>query len=365
MRAWAAGEEERNKPLLLLLFSEKCKAHQPPTKIARTNLNKAELESLLQQQQPSADDHYSNVFLLSLANFEWYDWRVWQEITVLVIFLPERLEFCFNRRELVILFVRRRWKRKKDRRGRLECRHRCPRTFFLIFNIPLLTKEKILNLHTHASSGAVWWSKAKENRWNLKFKSPARAFSSGRRWQRRERESQTSGAQVYPSDSLFFLKEKILEERKGEIFSRWLLLITQTHSVRLLWDGWEGSFPFLFFARAFWRAAAGVKAGPAASSDDLVISNSGSLQQCVFFSSSWHWPVDSPAGPRFSMDSQFLLNCKIHNSGQCGRESRDFLFYSDARDVIPFPRFQKDFSFPNNFVSFFWNFVFPAQLMTT
>jgi hypothetical protein len=30
------------------LFSEKCKAHQPPTKIARTNLNKAELESLLQ-----------------------------------------------------------------------------------------------------------------------------------------------------------------------------------------------------------------------------------------------------------------------------------------------------------------------------
>jgi hypothetical protein len=74
--------------------------------------------------------------------------------------------------------------------------------------------------------------------------------------------------------------------------------------------GGRGPFLFLFFARAFWRAAAGVKAGPAASSDDdLVISNSGSLQQCVF---RFVFPAaDTDPSTRLTRVSQWIPNAKI------------------------------------------------------
>lgn len=228
-------------------------------------------------------------------------------------------------------------------------------------------KKSLTYTHTHASSGAVWWSKAKENRWNLKFKSPARSFSS---WpslteRREERESQTSGAQVYPSDSF---SEKILEERKGEIFSHLVVVNnTQTHSVRLLWDGWEGSFPFfLFFARAFWRAAAGVKAGPAATTT-LLLAIQG-LCSSAFFC----FPAaDTDPSTRLTRVSQWIPNAKIFIKTQENTQLGSVRTWVERFLILlkcpwrhplsPFP----EWLFSILFRFFFWNFVFPAQLMTT
>lgn len=201
----------------------------------------------------------------------------------------------------------------------------------------------------------------------------ARARSlAGRRWQRgerRERVRRLAHKFIHP----ILFKKRSLRKERGKFFRIWLLLITHRRTV---WGccemGGRGPFLFLFFARAFWRAAAGVKAGPAATTT-LLLAIQGLCSSAFFcffaFFSSWHWPVDSPDA-RFSMDSQrqnFYQNARKYTTRVSADVSRE-ISHSLQMPVTssPFPVSRMTFLY---FVSFFFEFFFscsfPAQLMTT
>lgn len=223
-----------------------------------------------------------------------------------------------------------------------------PKDFYFLIFIPLLTKEKILNLHTHMRVQGLCDDRRRKKTDEIWNSNRPRSFSS---WpsltERRERVRRLAHKFIHP----ILFKKRSLRKERGKFFRIWLLLITHRRTV---WGccemGGRGPFLFLFFARAFWRAAAGVKAGPAATTTLLLaiqgLCSSAFFCFFVFFQQltltrrlAWRAFLNGFPTPKFLSKRK-----KIHNSGQCGRESRDFSFSSNARDVIPFPRFQNDFS---------------------
>lgn len=186
---------------------------------------------------------------------------------------------------------------------------------------------------------------------------------AGRRWQRRERVRRLAHKFIHP----ILFKKRSLRKERGKFFRIWLLLITHRRTV---WGccemGGRGPFLFLFFARAFWRAAAGVKAGPAATTT-LLLAIQG-LCSSAFFC----FPAaDTDPSTRLTRVSQWIPNAKIfiktQENTQLGSvrtwvERFLILFKCQWRHPLsPFP----EWLFSILFRFFFWNFVFPAQLMTT